>query len=259
MPPDVTTTAWAFNSNSPISTRELAVPRPRAARLEDPAADAVDDAAGRRQLVDAVAEPQRDQAAVDGVAHAPLERHHRPRARSPRDVEPWHRVPVADRPRSRPARPTRRSGTAGAPGRGATPASRPPRTPRTPPPTAAATGPPSGRTRRCPSSPAAPARVSRGCRSAAVPASQPGTGRRATRTLPAERSLRLLIHHDYPAPGVRQFRRRHQPGQPGPHDDDVGVGGHRLAFPGHVAAAHAWSAIAVTASSSSGRRVTASR
>ena len=44
------------------------------ARREHVAADAVDDAAGRRQLVDAVAEAQRHQAAVDSLLDPPDER-----------------------------------------------------------------------------------------------------------------------------------------------------------------------------------------
>ena len=95
IPPVVTITACACSSKSPAASRFDATPRARRARREQRAADAVDGAAARRQLVDAVAEAQLHQPLRDRLAHAPLERRDDARAGAPGDVEARHRVAVA--------------------------------------------------------------------------------------------------------------------------------------------------------------------
>ena len=103
-------------------------------------------------------------------------------------------------------------------------ASRPRRTPRRPRPTAAASGPPAGRSRRCPASPARASSAesltrSRRC-SGRVDQEQPAEGPPG---LAAEAGRALLVEHDHPRAGVGQLGGGHQPGQPGPDDDDVRV------------------------------------
>ena len=94
MPPEVTITAGACNSNSPAWTRELRVPR--AARLGSriAPAHAVHRPAGDGEPVHPVPEPQPDQARIRRLPDLPLERGHHGRAGAPGDVEAGHRIAV---------------------------------------------------------------------------------------------------------------------------------------------------------------------
>ena len=172
-------------------------------------------AASHGQLVDPVAKAKLNQPARRRVAYPALERRHHAGARAPRDVEAGHRVavPVGVVPAALgPARirdPAHallvepRALLAGAEAR------------RTPRPSFRGHSSSGDRRRPCPSSPGAPARRSPSCASGAARGCPRTSARRATRSLPSQAGLRLLVEHDHLLAGVGQLRGGHE-SQPAP-------------------------------------------
>ena len=68
------------------------------ARFQDRSLHSLDHPALQREPVDAVPEPQGEEAALDRLAHPPLERRHDSRPGAPGEVKAGHRITVSDRP-----------------------------------------------------------------------------------------------------------------------------------------------------------------
>ena len=95
MPPEVTITACALSAKSPDHGARGGRAALHGGGLQDVAGDAVHHAGRLRQRGDAVAEAQRDEARLGGLAHLGDERRDQRRAGAPGDVEARHRVAVA--------------------------------------------------------------------------------------------------------------------------------------------------------------------
>ena len=89
--------ACARSANEPARRRELACPRSALLGFEHVALHAVDRAAGPGQRRDAMAEAERDEPALLGLAHAAHERLDHARPGAPGDMEARHRVAVSGR------------------------------------------------------------------------------------------------------------------------------------------------------------------
>ena len=98
MPPEVTTTACARSSNSPVTSRFVRHTARLRGGSQDAAADADDGVAVGHQLVDAVAEPHGHLAGLDGGTDPAHERLQDAGTGPPGDVEARHRVAVPARP-----------------------------------------------------------------------------------------------------------------------------------------------------------------
>ena len=101
MPPEVTTTAWARSSNSPVTSRLVRHTAGLAGRGQDAAADADDGAAVGHQLVDAVAEPHGHLAGLH-ARHGPGART-APATPGPVPQVTWKRGTELPCPRARPS------------------------------------------------------------------------------------------------------------------------------------------------------------
>ena len=152
------------------------------ARLEHVAVHAVDRAAGFRQRRHAMAEAERHEPALLGLAHAPHERLDHARSGAPGDMKARHRIAVPGREISAALGPADDRENLQALLRAARRASRPPRSPHRPRPSGAASDPRRDRTRPSRASPAARDRASRACACGAARASRRRTVRRTTRT-----------------------------------------------------------------------------
>ena len=227
MPPEVTIDG--LRAELEVADRVRASwPRraPHVAGLEHGAAHAVDRAVGRRRARRPGAGTRSSTRPARGrLAHAPDERLDDAGAGAPGDVEARHRVavpvgevaaalgPADDRePAARPARAARR-------------ASRRRRSRRRPRPSGAA----SASSAR--SNPAVPSQSCQASSSGVLdahPALLGGVDEEQAAERPerlaAERRLGLLVEQDHPPAGVGELGGGDQPGQPGPDDDDIGVG-----------------------------------
>ena len=188
IPPEVTITACARNSNSPAAVRDdgVAARRRRSARGWCPDTPSTAPS-GDGERVDPVPEPELDEPGLGRRPDPPLERLDDPGPGAPGDVEPRHAVAGAAGVVAAALGPADDRDDASAPWRRARRAS--PRRPtrRRPWPTGAATRLPAGRSPPCRASPARPGPAeSRDAAAAAARASRRRTARRTT-TTPARR------------------------------------------------------------------------
>ena len=225
MPPEVTITAERPRLNSPTTARDDGSPRPTVGRLQDLAGHP-GDARRRRpdQLGDPVPEPELDPTGADVLGDPPDERRRRtPGPGAPGDVEAGHRVAVpADLVAA--AFGPLDIGNSAMPCSLSQPASRRRRTPRRPSPIRRGQWS-SGR-----SNPAEPSQSARASSAESLTPSCRCSGVLTRNSPPSDHQAcppRLAApswsQHDDRAAGVGGFGGGHQPGQPGPDDDDVCV------------------------------------
>lgn len=201
----------------------------RVARLQDRAPDTADGAAGTHHLIDAVPEPERHPAAGHRRPYPLLERLDDGRARAPGDMEARYGVAVAVRQTAaalgpaddrEPAHPLLVEPGPLLPGGEVHIGFRPLVRPVVLPTGIGGAPVEAGR-----ALPVLPRQLT-----GVLDPHQPLLGRvdqeqpaERPERLPAQIGLRLLVEEQHLAPGVHEFRRRDQPGQPAADDDHIGV------------------------------------
>ena len=206
--------------------------------FQDRSPDALDRARADGELVDPMAELQRDQAAGDRLSDPSLEGRHHAGAGAPRDVEARHGVPMSDgavaatlrpahdgkepealRPKPRPLLPGGEVDIRLGP---------------LPRPVVFVAIEPGG------TQPVLPRQLVRVVDPKAALLGRVDEEEAAERPerLPAQPRLGLLLQQDHPPLGFGQLRRGHQPGQARPHHDDVGVVTHGRTIEVSASGAH---------------------